>query len=192
MKTKRILIKISGLLIFTIFLFVAPAQAVEVKGVTFADRYQIEQTRLELKGAAVLKWALLFDVYAGAFYLPPMIAGSKWTDDVPKRLELSYFRNFKAEDFSSSSDKLLRDHLAEDAYQTLQERLQQFYRLFRDIEPGDRYSLTYRPETGTELRLNDELLGAAPGADFAVAYFGIWVGPQPINEGFRDRLLGEE
>ena len=190
MKTKRILTKISGFLILTIFLLVDPAQAVEIKGVTFADRYQIEQTRLELKGTAVLKWALLFDVYAGAFYLPPMIAGSEWADDVPKRLELSYFRNFKAEDFSSSSDKLLRDNLAEDAYQTLQERLQQFYLLFRNIKPGDRYSLTYRPETGTELRLNEELLGAAPGADFAVAYFGIWVGPQPINEGFRDRILG--
>ncbi|MEE4252865.1 MAG: chalcone isomerase family protein, partial [Desulfuromusa sp.] len=31
--------------------------------------------------------------------------------------------------------------------------------------------------------------GAVPGADFAVAYFGIWLGPQPIDKKFRDRLL---
>lgn len=137
----------------------------------------------------MLKWGLLFDVYAGAFYLPEGITGSQWTDNIPKRLELSYFRNFKAEEFSSASDKLLQDNLSNQEYRDLTERLQRFYQLFKDIKPGDRYSITYRPETGTELRLNGELLGTAPGADFAVAYLGIWLGPQPINEGFRDRLL---
>ena len=177
------------LIIALLFFLTTSAQALEIKGVSFEDRYRVGQTELTLTGAAVLKWALLFDVYAGAFYLPEGVVGDKWTDDVPKRLELSYFRNFKAEDFSSSSDKLLRDSLAAEDYQSLADRLQLFYRLFRDIKPGDRYSLTYRPETGTELRLNEEVLGVAPGADFAVAYFGIWVGSQPISESFRDRLL---
>jgi len=165
-------------------------QAAVVKGVKFADRLRIEQTELKLTGVATLKWALLFDVYAGAFYLPEGYASSRWTDEVPKRLELAYFRNFTAEDFSISSDKLLRDNLPAADYLSLAERLQQFYQLFRDIKPGDRYSLTYRSGSGTELRFNDQLLGVAPGADFAVAYFGIWLGPQPINKGFRDRLLG--
>jgi len=177
-------------LIIALLLFLTTsAQALEIKGVSFEDRYRVGQTELTLTGAAVLKWALLFDVYAGAFYLPEGVVGDKWTDDVPKRLELSYFRNFKAEDFSSSSDKLLRESLAAEDYQSLEERLRQFYQLFRDIRPGDRYSLIYRSGIGTELWLNDELLGGAPGADFAVAYFGIWIGPQPISESFREQLL---
>ena len=189
MKSLSILTKTTWLVSLTLFWFISPVSAVEVGGVSFAERYTLEQKDLKLTGTAVLTWALLFDVYAGAFYLPQEVAGAEWTDDVPKRLELAYFRNFKAEDFSSSSDKLLRDQLEEETYQSLAERLQQFYQLFRDIKPGDRYSLTYRPATGTELRLNDEFLGAVPGADFAVAYFGIWIGPQPISESFRDRLL---
>jgi len=172
MNRKLIIVNIYSVIILCFFLTTS-AQAIDIKGVNFANIYPAGQAKLALTGAAVLKWGLLFDVYAGAFYLPVGITGSKWTDDVPKRLELSYFRNFKAEDFSSTSDKLL----------------QQFYQLFRDIKPGDRYSLTYRPEIGTELRHNGELLGAAPGADFAVAYLGIWLGPQPINESFRDHLL---
>ena len=164
-------------------------QAIEIKGVRFAEQHVVDQEELMLTGAAALKWALLFDVYAGAFYLPEGVSGSNWIEDVPKRLELAYFRNFTAEDFSASSDKLLRESLSADDYQALEDRLQQFYALFRDIKSGDRYSLTYRFGTGTELRLNDELLGVAPGADFAVAYFGLWLGPQPINENFRDRLL---
>jgi len=190
MKQKMITVKIYWLITLVFFLATSSVQAIEIKGVNFADRYTGDQTELALTGAAVLKWAMLFDVYAGAFYLPDEVVGAEWTEDVPKRLELYYFRNFKAEDFSSSSDKLLRESLTADDYQSLSGRLQKFYQLFRDIKSGDRYSRTYRPDNGTELRLNDQLLGVAPGADFAVAYFGIWIGPQPINEGFRNRLLG--
>ncbi len=188
MNRKLIIVNIYSVIVLCFFLTTS-AQAIEIKGVNFVNSYPAGQAKLALTGAAVLKWGLLFDVYAGAFYLPEGIAGSQWTDNVPKRLELSYFRNFKAEDFSSTSDKLLRNNLSNEDYQSLTERLQQFYQLFRDIKPGDRYSLIYRPETGTELRHNGELLGTAPGADFAVAYLGIWLGPQPINESFRDHLL---
>ncbi|HEY5673397.1 MAG TPA: chalcone isomerase family protein [Malonomonas sp.] len=189
MKRFSMRLKTGGLISLAVFLFVSHAPAIEVGGVTFADRYPLEKTNLRLTGAAVLKWALWFDVYAGAFYLPERVAGKDWTEDVPKRLELSYFRNFKAEDFTTTSDKLLRNNLSAEDYRSVEKRLQEFYQLFRDINPGDRYSLTYQAAGGTELRLNDELLGAAPGADFAVAYFGIWLGPQPISESFRDRLL---
>lgn len=182
-------IKTGFTIFFTMLLFISYAQATAADSVTFAERYALEQIELKQTGTAVFKWAFLFDVYAGAFYLPEGVAGSEWTKNLPKRLELSYFRNFSAKDFSSSSDRLLRENLPAEEYQSLSERLQQFYRLFRDINPGDRYSLTYRPATGTELRLNDQLLGAVPGADFAVAYFGIWLGPQPIDKMFRDRLL---
>ncbi len=163
---------------------------VEVGGVRFAERLQLEQAELQLTGTGVLTWALLFDVYAGAFYLPDGVAGRDWTRQVPKHLELAYFRAFTAEDFVSTSDQLLREQLSGEDYQRLAERLQQFYQLFQDIQPGDRYSLSYAAQTGTELRLNGELLGATAGHDFAVAYFGLWLGSQPISESFRDRLLG--
>ncbi|MDX2478783.1 MAG: chalcone isomerase family protein [Desulfuromusa sp.] len=191
MKNKSMTVKTYWTFILLLSL-VANVQAMEIKGISFADRHPVGQTELTLTGAAVLKWGMLFDVYAGAFYLPHGVSGAEWTSNIPKRLELSYFRNFKAEDFASSSDNLLRENLATEDYQSLAGRLQLFYGLFRDVKPGDRYSLTYEPATGTELRLNDKLLGMAPGADFAVAYFGLWLGSKPINKGFRDRLLGKD
>lgn len=189
MKHLTLIITTAGLLNLPGLVAASPVPTVEVGGVSFAERILVQQAELRLTGAAVLRWALLVDVYAGAFYLPPGVAGDNWSADVPKRLELSYFRSFKAEDFSSASDKLLRDALTEEAYQALAPRLQQFNRLYRDSRTGDRYSLSYHPATGTELRFNDQLLGAAPGADFAVAYFGLWLGPKPISESFRDQLL---
>lgn len=181
------------LLLLIGLLWTLPGNAsVDIKGFRFAERRLVVDTELQLTGTAVLRWALLFDVYVGGFYLPDGQPGSRWTEDVPKLLELSYLRNFKAEDFSRASDKLLREHLPPKQYQTLAKRLNDFYRLFRDINQGDRYSLLYHPATGTELHLNGQPIGRVPGHDFAVAYFGLWLGPQPISESFRDRLLNAD
>ena len=165
------------------------AQAVEIKGVRFSDTVVVGQAELKLNGVAVLKWAMLFDVYAGALYLPSGIPGQTWSTDVPKRLELSYFREIEAKGFGDASDKLLQDNLLPTEYQALAKRLQTFYGFFRDVKPGDRYSINYLPEQGTELRLNEQPLGRVAGADFAAAYFGLWLGDEPISKGFRDRLL---
>jgi len=170
----------------------ATSQSAEIKGVRFTDTVTIGQETLELRGMAILKWAMLFDVYAGAFYLPVDHEGDSWSDDVPKQLELNYFREIAAKDFAVSSDQLLRNTLSAEDYNHIEVRLQALYKFFQNVKPGDRYSLVYNPETGTELRFNNESQGTIPGQDFAFAYFGIWLGEKPINKKFRDRLLGEE
>jgi len=165
------------------------AQAVEIKGVRFSDTLVVEQAELKLNGVAVLKWAMLFDVYAGALYLPRGVPGQAWSNDVAKRLELSYFREIEAKGFAEASDKILQDNLLPAEYQSLEKRLQTFYGFFRDVKPGDRYSINYLPAKGTELRFNENPLGHVPGADFAAAYFSIWLGAEPISKEFRNRLL---
>ena len=61
--------------------------------------------------------------------------------------------------------------------------------LYRDVKPGDRYSLTYLPGRGTELALNGEPLGLIAGSDFASAYFSIWLGPKPLDAALKAQLL---
>jgi hypothetical protein len=188
---EKCLIKRLWLVVALFVLMAGLGQAVEIKGVRFSDTLVVEQSELKLSGVAVLKWAMVFDVYAGAFYLPGGVPGQAWSSDVAKRLELSYFREIEAKGFADASDKILRDNLLPAEYQALAKRLQTFYGFFRDVKPGDRYSINYLPEKGTELRLNEQPLGQVPGADFAAAYFGIWLGAEPISKGFRDRLLGK-
>ena len=171
-------------------IFAMHSPAAEIKGVRFAEQVAINGVELELRGVAVLRWAMLFDVYAGGFYLPAGLSGTEWVSEVPKKLELSYFREIKGQGFVDASDKLLRQNLEPSAYQALSERLQTFYAFFHDVSPGDRYSINYTSDLGTELRLNGEALGRVPGHDFAIAYFGIWLGEKPIKKTFRDKLLG--
>ena len=129
----------------------AGAAPVTVNGIEFPRTFALEDRTLALRGAGMMRWAMLVDLYAGAFYLPESIPAGQWDRDIARHLELCYFR---------------------------------------DVGAGDRYALTYQPDIGTTLSLNGEPLGTIAGSDFARAYFGIWLGDEPLRKKFRDRLLG--
>ncbi|MCW8800766.1 MAG: chalcone isomerase family protein, partial [Desulfobacter sp.] len=59
------------------------------------------------------------------------------------------------------------------------------------VQPKARYALTYLPGLGTQLAINAEPLGTIEGLEFARAVFAIWIGKNPIDKTFRDRLLGK-
>ena len=173
-----------------LLLLAQPLPAAEVAGVRFAAQVDPQGVSLALKGVALLRWAGLFEVYAGAFYLPPDHPGRAWREDLAKQLTFSYLRDLEGEAIAESSISLVKDNLDPRAYAAVEERLIAFCALFRDVKIGDRYSISYAPDRGTNLYLNGKLLGTTPGHDFAIAYFGIWLGDTPLNQGFRDRLLG--
>ncbi len=163
---------------------------VTVGDVVFSETVRVLDTQLNLKGAAVLRYLGFIKAYAGAFYLPPDVALWDGRDDVSRRLELSYYRAIKAEDFDKATRKKVADNVDAVTFDALSERLGRFGALYRDVQPGDRYALNYTPGRGTELTLNGESLGRIPGADFAAAVFAIWLGANPIDEDFKVALLG--
>ena len=60
---------------------------------------------------------------------------------------------------------------------------------YRDVQPGDRYSLTYIPGRGTELALNGQPIGMIKGADFAAVIYAMWLGDKPMNKSFKRQLM---
>lgn len=165
----------------------APA-AVE-SGVEFPDAIEAGGERLELCSTALLRYRIVFKGYAGGLYLGDCAKRADVLADVPKRLELSYYWSVKTEWIVGAAEKLLARNLDEQSIAALRGRLRAFHAAYRPVEPGDRYSLTYTPGIGTELALNGEKLAVAPGADFARAYFSMWLGRKPLDEGFRDALI---
>ncbi len=168
----------------------SPVPAAEIEGVTFANASEIGATRLPLRGVGLAKYLRVFKVYVAALYLDPSVTPERALDDVPKKLELSYLRPLKAGDFAQAADKVLPDNVPPTTIAKIRSRLEQLHQLYQDINPGDRYSLTYLPGVGTELAHNGTIKGIIPGADFAAAYFAIWLGPDPINQALKDGLLG--
>lgn len=164
--------------------------AVEIEGISFAKTYRADATELHLRGYGLLRYLVFIKAYVGAFYMPPQENIQQALGTSPRRLELEYFHAISAADFAEATSEKIADNVPPETLAAIAERLAQFNALYRDVQPGDRYALTYLPGRGTELSLNGTPLGRIAGTDFAAAVFAIWLGPEPIDTGFRDALLG--
>lgn len=166
----------------------APAAVIE--GVEFADRRRAGDTELILQGTGLLRYRVIFKGYVAGLYLGEDLPAAAVLHDVPRRLEISYFWAIDAEDFAEATHEGIARNVDEATFESLRERIEQINSLYEDVEPGDRYALTYLPGRGTELSKNDVSIGRIAGADFASALFAIWLGKNPLDRGLRDQLLG--
>ncbi|MFM7100857.1 MAG: chalcone isomerase family protein [Verrucomicrobiota bacterium] len=144
----------------------------------------------ECLGRAAFRWMRVIHVYDAVLHVGAGRSRSLPFTGSPLRLEIRYRRGFTAEEIVRGGDALLRRNVSAETFQSLRPRLDRLNRAYRDIRPGDRYTLTYLPGRGTTLRLNDTELVTIEGADFAEAYFRIWLGDDPISPALRDQLLG--
>jgi hypothetical protein len=145
---------------------------------------------LPLRGTSRLVWMRIVTVYDAALYLPAEVPRTDSLTDVPKRLDLRYHVSIKAKKFGESAETYLEKNVTPEALARLRPRIEQINRLYRDVKEGDRYTLSYAPGNGTTLSLNNEPLGTIEGADFAAAYYTIWLGANPISDSMRDELTG--
>lgn len=179
---------VGALLIAT--MAVQSSAAAELEGVDFADRVRAGDVTMRLSCVGLLRYKLFIKAYVAALYLGEGAASADVFADVPKRLELSYFWSLSGSDIGKAGDQILAQNVDPRTFEALRPRLDQINAWYRDVKPGDRYSLTYVPGAGTELALNGNPLGVIDGADFAAAYFRIWLGNHPIDTRLRDQLLG--
>jgi hypothetical protein len=163
--------------------------AAEIEGIKFLDRVAVGNTSLALYGVGLARYLRTIKVYVAALYLPETVKADQVLSDVAKRLELSYFRDIAGPDFGKAAEQVLAENFPPSVLDPLRPRITRLHRLYQDIKPGDRYALTYLPGVGTELALNGQPKGVIEGADFAAAYFAIWLGQNPISEGLKSQML---
>jgi hypothetical protein len=181
--------------VLAVLLLACPAGArtgLEVEGVAFAPSVQVDGQRLVLNNAGLLRYRLVIKAYVAALYLGAGVAPGDALGDVAKRLEAEYFWAIAGRDFGPATVEGMRRNVDAATLEALRLRLAQFAALFVDVQPGDRYALTYLPGVGTELSLNGRALGTIPGADFAAALFAIWLGPQPLDGDLKRALLARQ
>jgi len=165
--------------------------AAEVEGVRFAERVSVGGQDLRVRGVALLRYRVVFRAYVAALYLPAKLPGGAALSDVPKRLEIEYFWALEAGDIARLGGEILERNVSVEEFSALRERLSRIDAAYVDVEPGDRYALSYEPGRGTTLSLNGVDRVNILGADFAKAYFSIWLGDEPLDAGLKARLLGD-
>ena len=178
------------IVISSVFLSVMNVSAAEIEGVIFQDSITVDGQELPVRGTGLFRYLGFIKAYVGALYMPDDINSERVLADIPKRLELEYFHAFKGEDFGAATNKILFQNLDAETLERLMPRVKLHNSLYRDVKPGDRYSLTYMPGRGTELALNGEPLGVIEGLDFAVAIYAMWLGDKPMNKSFKRQLMG--
>jgi hypothetical protein len=164
-------------------------RAAQIEGVEFAERYESGGTWLRLNGVGLLRYRIFLKGYVAALYLGEEVRAERALADVPRRLEIEYFWSIPAEAFAKATRDGIERRVDAATIGRLAARIDQLNRLYEDVEPGDRYALTYVPGVGTELALNGKPRGVVEGADFSAALFAIWLGEQPLDEPLREQLL---
>ncbi len=177
------------LFFLSILCHTTPVRALTVESVTFSDTVQIGGKTVTIHNAAMLRYLKIIKAYVAALYLPEGISEEQVLSDIPKRLELSYLVSIKGTDFGKGAAPSLERNQTPAELARLQGRIDRINTTYKDVKAGDRYSLTYLPGRGTELALNGTPLLTIEGADFAAAYFGIWLGREPIDEKLKRDLL---
>jgi hypothetical protein len=175
--------------IFACLFPAVPAKALTVQEVTFADQIELAATTLTLHNAALLRYMNVVKVYVAALYLPTGTTAAEVLADVPKRLELNYLVAISGGDFAKAAEPVLLRNQGQIKMDQLRSRIDRLHAAYRNVQAGDRYALTYVPGVGTELALNGAPLVSIEGADFASAYFGIWLGEKPIDAKLKSALL---
>jgi len=179
-------------LLFGIFLIIStPAYGAQIEGVTFDDAAVVNGKTLPLRGVGLLRYMIFIKAYVGAFYMDKNISSDQVFSDVEKQLVLHYFHAISAEDFADATTEMIEKNVSPERFSALRPRIDALNALYRDVKPGDRYTATYIPGQGTSLALNDTVLGTVPDAEYANAFFAIWIGESPIDKKFRDQLLGK-
>jgi hypothetical protein len=170
-------------------LVAGPGQAAEIEGVDFPDRHQWGNTGLRLQGLGLLRYRIFLKGYVAALYLGDGVGAEQVLEDVPRRLEIEYFWSIPADAFAEATLEGIARHLDAETFERMRGPIARLNRLYADVEPGDRYALTYIPGSGTELALNGEPLGRVEGAEFSSALFGIWLGERSFDAALREKLL---
>jgi len=165
------------------------ARAAQIEGVEFAERYESRGTQLRLNGVGLLRYRIFLKGYVAALYLGEEVGAERALADVPRRLEIEYFWPIPAESFAKATREGISRNVDAKTNERLAHQVEQLNRLYEDVEPGDRYALTYVPGVGTELALNGDPRGVVEGADFSAALFAIWLGERALDEPLREQLL---
>jgi hypothetical protein len=149
-----------------------------------------ENNSLQSRGRASYRFMRFIDVFDAEFFDVPQNRQQSPLSSTPKCLVIRYKRAFESEQFWEATIQGILQNVGPVQFEKLRPKIEQFNAFYRDVSPGDCYSITYTPHAGTVLAYNGTPRGNIPGHDFAAALFSIWLGDKSMDGGLRRKLLG--
>jgi len=149
------------------------------------------QPTMQLVGQADFRYMGIIKVYSAQFLVEPTKSTDLLSTETSRCLQLNYHVEIEAAQLAEAANTVLARQLVPEKIDELSKDIVQLHEAYRDVQEGDSYSLCYSAEQQlTTLSLNNQLLTSIQSAEFATAYFGIWLKETaPIDKKMRDNLL---
>jgi hypothetical protein len=166
--------------------------AVESHGRQIPDAAQVGNVSVPLRGADMLVWKWLVDLYVAALYLPPGVSGVEAAvAATPKRLRMEYARDFTKTNMVEATDETIGRNVTPEQRMALQASLTTWNALYPAPKKGDVVTFDHLPGGDLIMSLNGTELGRIQDDAFARALFAIWIGANPVKTSLRDTLIGK-
>jgi hypothetical protein len=177
-------------------LWLHPAHALDVAGVSVEDRARVGPADLVLNGAGV-RTRVVFKVYVGALYLTEKqsAAAGALALKGPKRVSMTLLRDLSAEQLVEALDDGIRRNHGEAEVAALKTRMDVLAGIMRTIGKAPEkmvVTLDWLPASGTRVTVNRMPWGEPiAGEDFYAALLKIWLGERPVDESLKKAMLGQ-
>lgn len=175
-------------------LFASGAGAAELAGITMPDKVTVEDKELILNGLGLREASMLkVDVYVAGLYLEEKSSDAQaiLDSDQAKRIHLDFvYKKVAVKKMTKAWDDGLEAN-APDAYASLSEPLDRLNGWMEEMVLGDTMTFTSVPGKGLEVTVKEKRKGVIEDEAFSRAFWSIFLGPEPPNEGLKTGLLGQ-
>ena len=170
------------------------ASALEVKGVKVDETAQVGGSALLLNGAGV-RTKLMFKVYVAGLYLTQkqVDANAVINDTGNKRVSMHFLRELSAEKLLHALDEGFEANNSAAEMAAIDAQMKAFRQMMssaKAVKEGDVIVLDLT-SAGTQVSLNNKLLGNIEGAAFNQALLRVWLGGNPVDAALKKALLGQ-
>ncbi|MFZ6862859.1 chalcone isomerase family protein [Undibacterium sp. Ji67W] len=147
---------------------------------------QTELPKAIMQGQGTYRWFGL-RIYDATLWTGP----EGWNDQQKHKvaLDLRYARNLVGRKIADASVQEM-EKLHQGSASQRQQWLQQMTSLFPDVKEGTHITGIYVPNESARFYLDGKWLGEIRDAEFARAFFSIWLDPQTSAPDLRKKLLG--
>ena len=167
-----------------------------VSGVKYEADYTLGGEKLQLNGAGT-RIKAIFKVYTAGLYLGKKANTAEEVLAAPgnKRLDITILRDIDSGELVKLFSRGLEDNMDKKDFSKVVPsllRMSQMFSDYKNMKPGDTFSIDWLPGTGTILTIKGKRFGEPfKEPEFFNAMMRIWLGPSPADWKLKDALLGK-
>ncbi len=180
--------------VVSLLVFCFPAQALELEGISFPDTVEVSGQPLQFNGAG-LRSKFFVSVYVGGLYLPTTSSTVNDILSMPgaKRVAMHFiYDEISATKIRDAWLEGFTDNNSEQVMGEIQAKIEAFNELWPTLKAGDTAWVDYLPGKGTQITLNNKILGIVEGEKFNQAVLRIWLGDNPVDSDLKAGMLKTE